>query len=111
MTVAQGTTGLRLRRIDLRATGAAARDPQILALARRGAVPDAAVRASATKILDLVERGGAAAVREAGRRHGGTLADGRLVLERAELIAAAHALDTETRDALEAAIANVRRFA
>ena len=104
--------GRPLTRIDLREAGPAAhRDPRIVALARRGAVPDPSVRATARAILDDVEAGGSAAVAAASRRLGGGLADGRLVLGREDLRAAASALDAGTKTALLAAIANVRRFA
>jgi histidinol dehydrogenase len=105
---------LALTRLDLRAAASpaeAARDPDLTALARRGAVPDASVRAAVREILAEVERGGSAAVAEASRRFGGGLADGRLILRGEELKAAADALDEPTRTALTAAIENVRRFA
>jgi len=103
-----------MARLDLRDAGpgpAAAADPRLVSLARRGAVPDPAVRAAAREILADVERGGSKALADASRRFGGGLADGRLVLRREELQAAAGALDDPTRTALTAAIANVRRFA
>jgi histidinol dehydrogenase len=112
VSAATSGVGTLLRRLDLRAAGAgAARNPEFIALARRGAVPDPAVRAAAREILASVERDGSAAVAEAGRRFGGGLADGRLVLGRDDLEAAAVALDDETRAALGVAIDNVRRFA
>ena len=101
---------LRLRRLDLRAPDAAAvaeRD----ALFRRGAVPDPAVREAARGILADVRARGAVAVRDAAARFGGGRPDGRLLLTRAELAAAADALPAAQRSALETAIANVRRFA
>ena len=101
-----------LTRLDLRAAGdAVATNPDLVALARRGAVPDPAVRTAARAILAEVERGGSRAVAAASERHGGGPADGRLVIRRDELQAAATALDPAIRDALESAIANVRRFA
>ena len=103
-----------MARLDLRDAGpgaAAAADPRLVALARRGAVPDPAVRTAAREILADVERGGSGALADASRRFGGGLADGRLVLRRDELATAADALDDATRTALTAAIANVRRFA
>jgi histidinol dehydrogenase len=101
---------LHLRRLDLRAG-----DPEAYrvrdALFRRGAVPDPAVREAARRLLaDVRERGGAA-VRDAAGRFGGGRPDGRLLLRRDELLAAADALAPAERDALETAIANVRRFA
>ncbi len=101
---------LQLTRLDLRDPDAAAlraRD----ALFRRGAVPDPAVRDRARAILADVRDRGSIAVREAGARYGGGHQDGRLLLPRDELAAAADALGTRERDALEAAIGNVRRFA
>jgi histidinol dehydrogenase len=101
---------LRLRRLDLRdpdAATLAARD----ALFRRGAVPDPAVREAARTILADVRARGATAVRAASARFGGGRPDGRLMLRRGELLAATDALARAQRDALEAAIANVRRSA
>jgi histidinol dehydrogenase len=99
-----------LRRLDL-----AADDPAALAerraLIRRGAVPDERIRAGARAILDDVRLRGAAAVREANARFGGGSRDGRLVLERGELLAARDRLDRDDRAALEQAIDHVRRFA
>jgi len=69
--------------LDLRDAGpgaAAAADPRLVSLARRGAVPDPAVRAAAREILADVERSGSKALADASRRFGGGLADGRLVL-------------------------------
>ncbi|HYO43567.1 MAG TPA: histidinol dehydrogenase [Candidatus Limnocylindrales bacterium] len=102
--------GLRLTRLDLRSPDAgtlAARD----ALFRRGAVPDPAVREATRRILADVRERGASAVREASARFGGGRPDGRLLITREELAAAADALSPDERAALEAAIANVRRFA
>src|SRR5450759_2859585 len=104
------TAELRLRRLDLRSPDAAtlaARD----ALFRRGAVPDPAVREATRAILADVRARGAVAVREASARFGGGRPDGRLLLDREELATAAQALGPGERDALETAIANVRRFA
>ena len=69
------------------------------------------VREAARTILADVRARGAVAVRDAAARFGGGLADGRLLLGADELAAAADALPAPQRDALEAAIANVRRFA
>jgi histidinol dehydrogenase len=101
---------LRIRRLDLRSPDAdalRARD----ALFRRGAVPDPAVREAARRILADVRERGAVAVREAAARYGGGHHDGRLLIGRDELRAAAEALAPAERSALETAIANVRRFA
>jgi histidinol dehydrogenase len=110
--VSVAPSSLRLRRIDL---GASAADPaataQVRALARRGAIPDRAVREGARVILDAVRLDPEAAVRAANTRYGGGFADGRLVLERAELLAARDRLSPEIRTALDQAVGNVRRFA
>lgn len=103
-------SALPLRRLDLRTPGPAARAERD-ALFRRGAVPDPAVRERARAILADVRARGTAAVREAAARYGGGAADGRLLLPRAELAAAADALAPDARSALELAIANVERFA
>jgi histidinol dehydrogenase len=81
------------------------------ALIRRGAVPDAAVRDGARATLAGVRRDGDAAVRAANERFGGGRPDGRLLLERSELIAARDALERPVRRALDQAIDHVRRFA
>jgi histidinol dehydrogenase len=105
-------SSLRLRRIDL---AASASDPAaaatIRSLTRRGAIPDRVVRDGARAILDAARLDPAAAVRAANARYGGGLADGRLVLEPRELLAARDRLVPELRRALDQAIANVRRFA
>ena len=112
MTVPIKAAGLRLARLDLRDAGTdVVRHPDIVALARRGAVPDPAVRVAAREILAEVERGGSMAVADLGRRFGGSLADGRLVLRRDELAAAGDALDRPARAALITSIEHVRRFA
>jgi histidinol dehydrogenase len=106
------TTGpvIRLRRLVL----AEASDPAVAAmrdaLLRRGAAPDPAVREAARRILAEVRKGGDAAVRAANDRYGGSLADGRLVVERRELIQARDRLPLAIRDGLETMIANVERF-
>jgi histidinol dehydrogenase len=98
--------------LDLRdAGGAADRDPRLVTLARRGAVPDARVRDGARAILEAVSKGGSDAVRTANARVGGGLSDGRLILRGDDLAAAAAALAPAVRTALKAAIANVERFA
>ena len=103
---------LRLRRLDL---ARASTDPDIAqardALFRRSAVPDPRVRDIVRGILAEVRGGGADAVREVGRRVGGGLSDGRLLLRQDELAAALDGLDGTLRAALESAIGNVRRFA
>lgn len=102
----------RLVRLDLRAAGQrATADPRFQALARRGAVPDPSIRTAAREIIEAVLRGGSATVREMGRQFGGDPTDGRLVIAGQDLQAAAGALEPAIREALEFAIANVRRFA
>jgi len=101
---------LRLRRLILGSTDPDARIERN-ALVRRGAVPDPAVRDGARAILADVRRRGDEAVREAGQRFGGSRPDGRLVLDRSELIAARDALERPVRRALDQAIDHVRRFA
>ena len=99
-----------LRRLDLGSTDPAA-VAEREALFRRGAVPDESVRAVARAILDDVRTRGAAAVRDANERFGGSPGDGRLVIEAAELRAARDRLSRDDRGALDQSIANVRRFA
>jgi histidinol dehydrogenase len=109
---ATATAGVRLRRIDLAATSTdLAVAAEVERLIRRGAVPDRAVRNGARAILDDVRARGDVAVREANERFGGGLADGRLVLDRSELVAARDALDPAVRRGLDRMIANVGRFA
>ena len=99
------------RRLDLRDPDDSTVPAQRQALVRRGAAPDPAIREAARAILADVRRRGADAVREANRRHGGGCADGRLLLEPAELRQAGRALAPDVRAALETAIDHVRRFA
>lgn len=102
----------RFRRLDLAAT-----DPETSAtirrLVRRGAVPDPAVRDGVHEILEDVRARGSTGLRAAAARFGGGLrgsGDG-LFIEQDDLVAAADRLPRPTRDALEQAIGNVRRFA
>ena len=103
---------VNLRRLDL---ARAASDPavagEVTALLRRGAVPDQRVRESARAILATVKAGGDKAVREANARFGGGRAGGSLLVTRAELEAASHALPPRIRAGLEQMIQNIRRFA
>jgi histidinol dehydrogenase len=103
-------TPLRIRRLDL-SDDPARVDAERASLVRRGAVPDPQVRAGVRRILEEVRRDPPDAVRTANARHGGGLADGRLVIPRDELGRAAAALPEPQRRALEQAIAHVRRFA
>ncbi|MEX1171794.1 MAG: histidinol dehydrogenase [Chloroflexota bacterium] len=113
MSTITSPASLRFRRLDLAA--AAGGDPEAMAhrrdLVRRGAVPDPAVRDTARVTLADVRDGGDAAVRDANARVGGGRADGSLVIGAAELAAARDALAPTVRRALDAAIANVERFA
>ena len=112
MSLAASAAGptFRFRRLDLAARGATTA-ATIRRLVRRGAVPDPAVRDGARTILDDVAARGGRAVREANERYGGGLRDGRLLVPRPELEAAAAALAPTVRRALDQAIENVRRFA
>jgi histidinol dehydrogenase len=101
---------VRLRRLDL-SSSAAADVQERAALCRRGAVPDDAVRSGARAILDDVRTRGVAAVIEAGARFGGSLAGGRLVIDRSELRVERDRLGIADRRALDQAIEHVTRFA
>ena len=101
---------LRLRRLILGSSDPGARIERE-ALIRRGAVPDPKVRDGARATLAEVRRDGETAVRAANERFGGGRPDGRLSLERSELIAARDALERPVRRALDQAIDHVRRFA
>jgi histidinol dehydrogenase len=109
------TAGVDLRfcRLDLAAVAAGDRDAVAdhRTLIRRGAVPDPAIRTAARATLEAIRRGGDQAVREANEAVGGGRGDGRLVVDRDELVAARDALEPAVRRALEQAIANVGRFA
>ncbi len=113
LTTTGSVTGLRLRRLDLAA--ALAGDPDATAhrraLVRRGAVADPRVRQATRATLEDVRARGDAAVRDANARVGGGRPDGRLLLDRADLLAARDALEPRIRRALDQAIANVTRFA
>ncbi len=101
----------RLRRLRIAADWPAASDADLDRLVRRGAVPDGDPRAGARQTLELVRSGGADAVRDANRRFGGGLPDGRLIIEADELAEAADRLPAAVAAALDAAIDHVRRFA
>ena len=113
LTTTGSVTGLRLRRLELAA--ALAGDPDATAhrraLVRRGAVADPRVRQATRATLEDVRARGDAAVRDANARVGGGRPDGRLLLDRADLLAARDALEPRIRRALDQAIANVTRFA
>ena len=106
------TAILTLQRLDL---AEAATNPDVArrrdALFRRSAVPEERVRDIVHGIVAEVRRDGAEAVRAINARVGGGLADGRLVLRAADLAVALRSLDPDLRDAIEASIENVRRFA
>ena len=103
---------IRLARLDL---ARAASDPAVAAqrerLVRRGAVADPGVREGARKILAEIRAGGEPAVRAANERYGGGLADGRLVLDAAELTTARDALPGPIRTGLETMIEHIAWFA
>ncbi len=99
-----------LARLDLAATDDTTRTA-LAALVRRGAVPDARIRDGARVILEEVRVGGAAAVQRANTAYGGGRTNGDLLIDRAELAAAAKRLSRVIRRALDQAIANVRSFA
>lgn len=105
--------GLRLRRLDLAAVAAGDEDArrEYVALVRRGAVPDPAIREGARATLATIRDGGDAAVRAANSSVGGGRADGRLVLDADDLRQARDTLAPRIRHALDQSIANVRRFA
>jgi histidinol dehydrogenase len=104
---------VRLRRLDLADVGrgdpAASADHR--ALVRRGAVPDPDVRDAVRATLADVRARGDEAVRQANARVGGGRPDRLLVLDATDLRTARDALAGDVRRALEAAIANVTRFA
>ena len=102
---------VRLQRLDLARSDDPAVAAEVRRLVRRGAAPDPTVREGARTILADVRGHGDAAVREANRRFGGGLSDGRLTLTADELAAAARDLPGAVRSGLETMIANVRRFA
>ncbi len=95
---------MRLRTLDL----ATATPGDIAALARRSAVPDPAVRRAAAVIVDDVRRGGDAAVRDASQRFGGAAAGGALRIPSTLLQESLTAAPLSLRDALDAAVANIR---
>ena len=103
---------IRLARLDL---AQVASDPAVAArrerLVRRGAVAEPGVREGARAILAEVRSGGEAAVRAANARYGGGLADGRLVLDPAELVTARDALPRLIRTGLETMIEHIAWFA
>lgn len=103
---------LRLLDLGLVAAGDPAATAERRSLVRRGSLPDPAIRESVRATLATVRERGADAVRDANARFGGGgPRDGRLLLDRDELIAARDALRPEVRHALDQSIANVRRFA
>jgi histidinol dehydrogenase len=99
---------LRLRRIELSTDGG---EMLVRSLSRRAGAADPAVRLEAARFLAEVRAGGDDAVLAANRQVGGGLADGRLVLPRAELEGARERLPSDVRAALEQAIDHVERFA
>ena len=103
---------VKLPRLDLaRAKADAEVAAQVRALIRRGAVPDQRVRDGARAILASVKAGGDGAVSEANAKFGGGRADGSLLVDPAEMVAARDALPRRIRAGLEQMIENIRRFA
>ncbi len=103
---------VKLRRLELsRAAGDPSVAAEVLALVRRGVVPDQRVREGARAILASVKAGGDAAVRAANASFGGGRADGSLLVGKAEMEAARDALPPRIRTGLEQMIENIRRFA
>ena len=107
---ANPATALRLPRLDLASNDAETAQAR-RAICRRGAVPDARVRELTRGILDGLRTRTDDGVRRANAEFGGGLPDDRLLLDRGELERARDGLKPNVRAALEAAIANVRRFA
>jgi histidinol dehydrogenase len=101
---------IALRRIDLASDDDATR-ADVRALVRRSALPGRTVRDGARTIVEEVARRGSEAVRAANARFGGGLADGRLLVARDELVAAADALPAGIREAIVACAARVEAFA
>ncbi len=105
------SAAVRLARFDLAVMTEEDARTRLRSLVRRGAVPDPAVRDGARAIVAEVRDGGSAAVRSANGRFGGGLRDGRLLVERGELLAAKDVLSPGLRRALEQSIGNIQRFA
>ena len=101
---------IALRRLDLSSSAPAAIRERA-DLCRRGAVPDETVRSGARAILDDVKARGLAAVVDAGSRFGGAPRQGRLIVERADLLVARDRLAVADRRALDQAIEHVTTFA
>ena len=103
----------RLRRLDLAqvALGDPAATADRRALVRRGSGPNDQVRDSVRVTLASVRERGAVAVHAANARFGGGRRDGRLTIDRGELVAAGQSISPEVRRAVDQSIANVRRFA
>ncbi len=93
-----------IRRIELGTLSDAERS----ALLRRSAVPDETIRERAAAIVRRVADEGDAAVQAAGRRYGGGLPDGQLLVPPERISQAPANLPGETVAALEAAAANIR---
>ncbi len=99
-----------LRRLDL---AQVASDPDAAAdrrsLIRRGALPDAAVRAAVRGILDEMRADPDSALRDLAARFGGGRSDGTPLVERSAILEARDRLAPGVRRALEAASDAVRR--
>jgi histidinol dehydrogenase len=79
------------------------------ALLQRSAVPDQALRAAAAQIVELVRHGGDSSLQACNIRYGGGLASGRIRVTGAALETALRDLDKATRNALQQAVANIRK--
>ncbi len=78
-------------------------------LIKRSAVPDTDMRAAAAQIVARVRQGGDEALLAANKLYGGGRKSGALRVQLDELDAALTGLNDPTRQALEAAAANIRR--
>jgi len=84
--------------------------PSEVPFLRRSSI-DRATLLAASEIVDQVQSGGEAALREIAERLGDREAGQPLVIERSELQVALDATPSEDRDALERAAASIERFA
>lgn len=79
------------------------------ALVRRSAVPDQEMRVAAAQIVARVRHGGDDALRATNDLYGGGLGSADLQIDPAEMERSLSEIDDATRNALEQAIANIRR--
>jgi histidinol dehydrogenase len=83
-------------------------DPRASAALRRSSVPDADVQAAALDICTAVQRGGDAALADAGRRFGGSRPQSRVSAD--ECATAWESASADLRNALENAAGNIRTY-